>query len=160
MSEIDREELRGLLEESTPGPWLYDNQSGKTDEFELFYQDLSYSNGPDIASFKGREADAQLICLAPTLAAAYLDLLERVEWRPIETTPKDGSAFLARFSKETLAREDYSHCAECAVVRFQHGSDSGDPQWEIYSLAGPFGVGLSASMFAGWLPLPQPVSEE
>lgn len=79
MSEIDREELRGLLEESTPGPWLYDNQSGKTDEFELFYQDLSYSNGPDIASFKGREADAQLICLAPTLATAYLDLLERVE---------------------------------------------------------------------------------
>lgn len=79
MSEIDREELRGLLEEATPGPWLYDNQGGKTDEFELFYQDLSYTNGPVIASLKGREEDAQLIALAPTLAAAYLDLLERVE---------------------------------------------------------------------------------
>jgi hypothetical protein len=77
MSEIDREELRGLLEEATPGPWLYDNQGGKTDEFELFYQDLSYTNGPVIASLKGREEDAQLIALAPTLAAAYLDLLER-----------------------------------------------------------------------------------
>lgn len=71
-------------------------------------------------------------------------------WRDIETAPETSNPILVAFTDEFMAKEENSFLAPCAVVRFQHKYDA---SWRVYSLAGPFGIGLEASQFKAWMPL-------
>ena len=97
-------------------------------------RNLVYEAG-DLNTGTRQNALSDLELMSFDLAQAYLDLLERVEWRPIETAPKDGTHI-------QLYRPEIQFVG--------YWSDAG---WCMQ------GCKMIDPAPTHWMPLPQPVSE-
>lgn len=76
-------------------------------------------------------------------------LAEAVEWRPIETAPRDGR-FIVAMMGDAQARWEHLN-GRAFVVRHEGTTDSGyNLGWSVYPGFG----GVSDQWFSGWLPLP------
>lgn len=69
-----------------------------------------------------------------------------MEWQPIETAPKDGTAFLAIEAFSRVDEEDNLHPGDCEVVKWSKTADG----WIA------FGVKLGSFEPTHWMPLPPP----
>jgi hypothetical protein len=154
---IDLEALRGLLEEATPGPWFI-SAGDRNREVGTFIN--SEDDTPAIMprqpsghypTLVGWPSTLALAALAPTLAQAYLDLLERVEWRPIETAPK--RTFPDKCIEVIGARIVKGKVKRIAVVAWGR-TDVAGPETECW-----LGWKWRYGKITHWMPLPQPVSE-
>ena len=102
------EQLKSLAEKATPGPWLPEDDVIMTNEGNLIatiYPGGYTRNGT--ADDIRREANTCLVAVLRNNLPTILAALEAVEWRPIESAPRDGSWV------QLWGPDGYQGCGRC-----------------------------------------------